>query len=165
MKTYYIFRHGETFVTASIFGIGWYGFHNREVHILQSGIPTIKRLAGYLKNIPTDLNFCSEYLRCRETAKIVTDITGKKFTTDNRLNDYTSGSFKNFSGRLNDFIKYTQTSPGKIFLICTHGANISGISRLLLTGKFSLWQALQYPRPGILTIVKNGKKTIMDFNK
>jgi broad specificity phosphatase PhoE len=163
-KTYYIFRHGETFVTKSK-GLRLYGLHSRSIGILPEGIPTIKRLAEYLKDISTDNNVCSEYLRCKETAKIVTDITGKKFTYDPRLNEYFFESFWHFKNRIKNFIDESESSKNKTFLICTHGAVVSGLTRLLLAGKFNPMQALMFPRPGVLTIISGKDIYAIDFNK
>jgi broad specificity phosphatase PhoE len=44
--------------------------------ILPEGIPAVKRLADYLKDIKTDINFTSPYLRCKQTVDIISKVSG-----------------------------------------------------------------------------------------
>lgn len=161
-KTYYITRHGETF--ASLKNTG-YGFRIRSAPIIQAGIPTIERLAEYLKEIPTDYNASSQYNRCRQTAKIITDIAGKQFVFDKRLNEFFFETFWHLENRLRDFLTEMEESKHKSFLICTHGACISGLVMLLTKGDYRAGDLLSYPPPGILIKIKDGKVTQYDFNE
>src|SRR5690348_15377194 len=98
-KTYYIFRHGETVVTQSKGKKKWYGLRHFSAHILPVGFPATKSMATYLKSRSIDYYVCSEYLRCRETAAIVTEVTKRDFVFDKRLNDYFIETFWHFRKR------------------------------------------------------------------
>lgn len=164
-KTYYIFRHSETFVTQSKSRIRFYGFKIFSAHILPIGLPVTEKLARYLINISTEKNLCSEYIRCKETAEIVTRITGKTFTYDKRLNEYFLESAGRFRRRLENFIAEMEASDDKKILICTHGLVIVALIKILCGEQFTFSHLFEInPSPGVLTIVKNGKVKTIDFN-
>ena len=161
MKTYYIFRHGET--RATLAGRG-YGFQIRSAHIIEEGKPAMMRMGGFLKNIPTDHNVSSRYNRCKETAQIITEVTGKEFAFDNRVNEFFFETFGRLRFRLRKFIEEMESSDYETILICTHGACISGITKLLTKGEYSPEEILDFPPPGILLKIKDGKIEKWDFN-
>lgn len=161
-KNYYIIRHGETFATKrkSI-----YGFRIFSAPILDEGIPVIKKMASHLKSIPTDLNVSSPVKRCRQTVGIVSSVTGKEFSYDNRLSEYFIETFGYFRGRIKKFLLFTESSPYQNVLICTHGAVIAGLTHLILENEFKRSQIMNFPPPGVITQIKNNKMTRIDFNK
>src|SRR5258708_2831666 len=160
-KTYYIFRHGETF--ASLKNTG-YGIRMRSAHILESGKPVIKEMAGFLKDIKSDHNATSAYPRCLETTQIITDITSKQFVIDKRLNEFFFETFGRLRHRLKNFLGEMENSDHETILVCTHGACLAGIIMLLTTGEYHAADLLSYPPPGILIKIENGKVEQWDFN-
>ena len=167
MKNYYIFRHG--LATHSTTG---YGDEIFSAHILPEGKKAIERMAEYLKNISTDFNVSSELIRCQETAEIVSRVTGKKFATDSRINEYSAEenysneSFEAFRQRLLTFLlELEQDEAKQTIIICTHGAVIAGIKHILTEGRFTTDSRFDFPAPGVLIIVKpDGTIKEMDFN-
>ncbi|MBI2430813.1 MAG: histidine phosphatase family protein [Candidatus Levybacteria bacterium] len=159
-KTFYIFRHG--LATKSLFG---YGDKIVTAELLAEGKPPIEKMANYLKKIPSQFNVCSEFVRCRQTAAIVTKKTGKKFTFDKRLNEYNEESFNDLRDRVKDFLQYIEKSNYQSVLICTHGAVIAAIKNLVLRNKFTLFQLYDYPKTGVLLVIKDGKIEEIDFNE
>lgn len=162
MKTYYIFRHGETFVTA---GNKWgYGLRVLSAPILESGKPALRRMGEFFKDIPSDLNVQSPLKRCQQTAAIVTDITGKKFVTDRRINEFLIETFGHFRHRIKSFVDQIEDSDHQTILICTHGAVIAGLVSYLTKGNFPASDLSDYPPPGIVIKIEGKKIEEFDFN-
>lgn len=160
---FYIFRHGETFFSKNETS---YGDAVESAEILPESIPTIKRLAKYLKNIKTDANFSSTYLRCRQTSEIVSQITNKEFIFDDRLRDYYDGRepVENVIKRIKDFLNSISTKKYKAVIVCTHGYPIAILKGLITKGNFEMKDLSTYPRSGILVEIKKGKVQLYDFN-
>jgi broad specificity phosphatase PhoE len=154
---FFVFRHG----LATLSNTG-YGDQVLTAPLLPEGIPSIERLATFLKDIPTDFHYTSEVLRCTQTADIVQKITGKEFQSDPRLNEYHQEPFQQFAERVENFLndviekadRYKQTHPATeqpvSIVICTHGAVIAGIKHFLMSGTFSQEFELDYTQPGEL---------------
>src|SRR5215213_4420037 len=96
--TIYIIRHGM-----AVHPSEGYGSRVLTAELLPEGIPPIQRLARYLTLMPSDYQACSEVLRCRQTAAIITEATGKPFVVDPRLREYHQESFADFSERVKNF--------------------------------------------------------------
>lgn len=160
---YHIFRHGETYFSKKNIG---YGDQTETAAILESGIPAIKRLAEYLKKIKTDANFSSTYLRCRQTVEIVSSITQKEFTFDENLRDYysTNETIEDVVNRIKIFYNSLQAKSYKSVSICTHGYPIAILIDFIMQGKFYMNNLGNYPKPGILVIIKDKKVELIDFN-
>ncbi|HBP51546.1 MAG: hypothetical protein US68_C0010G0044 [Candidatus Shapirobacteria bacterium GW2011_GWE1_38_10] len=164
MTKYYIFRHGETYNSKNRTN---YPINNFEVKILPEGIPVIKKLATYLKEVKSDFNVSSEYLRCKQTTEIVTKITGKNFETDSRINEFSrklaQESFEIFSERIRNFLDELNSKNNKTVIICTHGAVIAGLKSYLLKNTFERDDLIDYPRPGVLLKIEDRKIETIDF--
>lgn len=164
MKTFYIFRHAETYFSKNNIN---YGDKTETAPILEEGIPTIKRLAEYLQNIKTDANFSSTYLRCRQTVEIVSSITQKEFTFDENLRDYytKNETIEDVVGRIKTFYDSLRTNSFKSVAICTHGYPIAMLTDFITKGKFDMNNLGNYPQPGILTVIKKKEVELVDFNR
>jgi broad specificity phosphatase PhoE len=162
MKTFYIFRHGETFATKLK---RWYGYKLYSAPILEEGKPSILRLANYLKNIPESYSVSSPFLRCRQTAEIVSDITGQKFETDRRIREYEYFELPYFlKRRVLSFINDMENSNHKNILICTHAIILEMLIQFLTKGRISFRDRIAAPLPGVLTIIKNKELEQINFN-
>lgn len=160
-KTYYLFRHGETFATLKNTG---YGVRIRSAHILEAGKPVIQEMAEFLKDVKSDHNATSAYPRCLETTQIITDVTGKKFVIDRRVREFFFETFGQLRNRLKNFLDEMENSDYQTVLVCTHGACLAGLVMLLTTGEYHAADILSYPPPGILIKIKNGQIEEWDFN-
>lgn len=171
-KTYYIFRHGQTFATKA--GSG-YGLKIFSAPILPEAIPPLENMAKYLRKVRESSNFSSPVRRCRETVDIIRKKTGKEFLFDERLREYfifnrTSSNplfietFGTLRSRIQSFIDHTKQVEAKNILICTHGALIAGLANLLTNGEFVRTDVNEYPSPGILLIINDEKIKQLDFN-
>ncbi|QQG40718.1 MAG: histidine phosphatase family protein [Candidatus Levyibacteriota bacterium] len=158
-KTFYIFRHGLS--TKSLFG---YGDKIVTAELLPEGKPPIKKMGKYLKNVSTDFCVRSEFIRCQQTSDIIAKATNKKFINDKRLNEYNDETFDNLRDRTKDFLENIEKSNYKDILICTHGAVIAALKNLILKNKFTIFQLYDYPKTGMLLIIKEGKIEEIDFN-
>lgn len=167
-KTYYLFRHGDTFVTRgqrlwyyprflpeTAFS---YGAKVFSASILDESKPTLQKLAEYLKHISTDFNASSQFRRCRQTVQIVEKETKKEFIFDKRLNEFVFETPWTFRHRVRSFLKDIETKDYQTVTICTHGA-VLALFASLLTGK-----AVGFPKPGVLVIIKGHEITYKDFN-
>lgn len=161
-KTYYIFRHGETFATRQK---RWYWHKLYSATILEEGKPSVLRLADYLKKIATDYNVSSPFLRCRQTAEIVSVTTGKEFKFDTRIGEHTFELPWEFKNRILNFINEMENSDKQNILICTHGVIIQMLIRYLAKDSLTLHERIVAPLPGVLTVIKDGKLKEIDFNK
>lgn len=167
MTEFYIFRHGDTkdsgSLLAKIFG------HRGDSHIfpiLSEGMPALEKIGRFLKNISTDADFCSPYLRCVDSAGIVGSVANKKYRPDERIRELEKNGekFTGFKKRVSDFINEIEKRNYSAVSICTHGAVIAAIKHLKTNGKFFFFQVLDFPTPGNLVIIKNGKVKDIDFN-
>lgn len=163
MKTFYIFRHGETFAT-KLKSFYWHRIYSAP--ILDEGKPALVRLGNFLKDKPSDVNFCSPFLRCRQTAEIVSKITGKEFKVDRRIREYEYFELPYFlKRRILNFLKEMESSKYNSVMICSHAIIISLMIQYLTQGNIRLTNRIIAPLPGVLTIIKNGKAETINFNE
>ncbi|MGA2910577.1 MAG: histidine phosphatase family protein [Candidatus Microgenomates bacterium] len=167
MTDYYIFRHGDTKDSGSLFvRIIGHLENTFTLPILSKGIPALEKIGNFLKDVPTDANFCSPYLRCVDSAKIVGTVAKKRFQSDERIAELEDGEpFSSFYTRVNNFLNEIDKKNYSAISICTHGAVIAAIKHLKTSGKFFFFQVLDYPKPGNLIIIKNKKIEDVDFNQ
>jgi len=158
--TIYIFRHGM-----AVHPNEGYGSRVLTAELLPEGIPPIQRLGKYLALMPSDYQACSEVLRCRQTAAIVTEATGKAFVIDPRLREYHQESFDEFARRTEEFADEIRQSPYENIMLCTHGAVIAALKHYLIDGKFSRRYETDYTQTGQLLIIHDDKSSeVLDFN-
>jgi broad specificity phosphatase PhoE len=160
-KTYYIFRHG---LTLPVKKKQWYWHTLYSAHLIDEGKPSVERLAAYMKDIKADYYVSSPFLRCRQTAEIVTRVTGDKFATDKRLGEYVFEFPWNFKKRILSFISDMETSGYKSIVICTHSIVIEMLIQYITNEKLRFFHRLTAPLTGVLTIVKDGKISEKNFN-
>jgi len=141
-----------------------YPRNNFMVEILPEGIGAIEKIGDYLKNISSDFNVSSEYLRCQQTTKIVSKITGFNFKNDERLNEKSEESFVEFNKRIEDFLSDIKEKNYKTVIICTHGAVIAALKNNLVNNRFRRREVIRYPRPGVLMCIEGKKVEEIDFN-
>lgn len=159
-KNLYLFRHA--LATKSKRG---YGKKILSATLLDDGIPAFKKLTLFLKDIRESLNISSKILRCRQSAKIISQITHKKFIYDPRINEFYHEEFEDFTKRVTDFLQDLEKNDHQNIIICTHGIVIAAIKNLILKGKFTKSNRYDYPPTGELVIIKNNKIQNIDFNK
>lgn len=170
---FYIFRHGETF--SSINNDSGYGDKQFTAEILPEGRVVIEKLAEYLAAAKPDHAASSEILRARQTADIVSNITGVKFKTDPRLNEMLdenglepnypySGYFEEKRAEVESFLDEMKKKNFRTVFVCTHGYVIAALKNLLVYNSFPLEKVHDYPKPGVLIIVENGVAREIDFN-
>lgn len=159
-KTFYIFRHGLTYHAKHYIP---YGKHIYDAQILEEAIPTLERIGEYLKDIPTDKNFTSPFLRCLQSVEIVQRMSGKEFEKDERLREDVEG-FDVLEKEVRSFVEEINKSDYTSIAICTHGAVIGTLKHFLIESKMELSNILDYPVPGVLTVIKDGKIEEIDFN-
>lgn len=162
MTKYYIFRHGETFYSKNRQS---YPEDNFLVEILPEEIPVLEKLAIYLKNISSDYNVSSEYFRCQQSIKIVSEISRLHFENDSRLNEFNHETFEELVKRLENFVKDIEEKNYSTVIICSHGAVIAGLKNILTGSEFESRELINYPKTGILTCIEDKKIEEVDFNK
>lgn len=161
MTTYYIFRHGQT--KYSKYHLP-YPKDNRFVEILPEGRAAIERLGKYLKNIKFSKNFSSEYHRCQQTTEIVNKFSGLKFKKDKRLNEKSGENFGDFKARVKDFVEEIEKKNFETVVICTHGAVIAAMRKMLLKKGLRITNLPFYPKTGVLMKVVGKEIEYIDFN-
>ncbi len=162
MKTYYIFRHGDTFATKT--GED-YGDQILSAPILPESKVYLEKLAYYLKPISDVYCLSSDILRCCQTATIVGDIMQQNFVIDTRLKEFHMETLDDFINRIEEFVADMELHPHNNIVICTHGACIGALKHLLLTNEITEESLLDYPDPGVLTIITNASIKEIDFRK
>lgn len=160
-QIFYILRHGETLVSQTN---GVYGDTILTAEILPEGKPAIEKLTGYLKDVATDFNASSRILRCRQTAAIVSQATGKDFLFDSRLNELYNETVDKFVAKIKDFLEEVRRGGYRNVLICTHGAVIAILTSLIVSGDLTTYNVTSLPRPGVLRVIQAGKVQDLDFN-
>lgn len=165
-KTYYIFRHA-----LATYSKDGYGDEILTASILPKETEPIKKMAKYLTSVKESINFSSEVKRAKQTAKIITKITGKKFIFDPRLNEYDTSSkqfleesFESFYQRIHQFVKDAQKLETENILICSHGAIITGIKNILIKGDFTKDDLFDFPLCGELLIINGKSLRSINFN-
>jgi len=163
MKTLLLFRHALS--TRSLDG---YGDQILTASILPEGLAPIKKMAEFLKEVNTDANFVSPVLRCRQTAAVVTEVTGKDFVMDPILSEFQAEvpneTFAHLRSRCQEFLDKIETQSFETVLVCSHGGVIAGLQQLLLNGNFVEEELTNYPSTGELWIVRDHKLEAFDFN-
>jgi len=159
----YIFRHASTYFSKNDIS---YGDQIENAEILPEGIPAAKKLAEYLKNIPTDANFSSPFRRCLQTVEIVKEITGKNFVIDERLKDYDflKENVDEMVSRVKDFNNFLAGTNYGSVAICTHGYPINALINLTIKGNVVPSDLENYPDTGILVVIKDKKVEYLNFN-
>ncbi|HLL61018.1 MAG TPA: phosphoglycerate mutase family protein [Candidatus Nitrosocosmicus sp.] len=157
-----LIRHGETFSTINRQWYG-YGFRIFSAPILEEGKPTIIRAAEFLKTIDTDYHLASPFRRCRETAEIISKVTGKQFIFDRRLGELFE-PFWLFKRRVLHIARDIENSSYNNILICTHGAVIASLTHYFMSGNINIKNLSDFPRPGVISIIENKKLTQLNFN-
>ena len=158
-KTFYLVRHG--LATHSKYG---YGKRKLTAPMLPEGRVAINKLAVELKKVGESVNISSEIIRCRETSAIITEITGKIFTYDKRLNEDYHETIKEIRERVQSFLNMAITFPQQNIIICTHGAIIAAIKNLLIHNTFVTNQLHDFPQTGELVIIKDKTVKTINFN-
>jgi broad specificity phosphatase PhoE len=164
----YIFRHGDTIRSSNLF-FRIFGniTDSHKLKILPKAIPALEKIGEFFKDVHTDVNLSSPYLRCVESTEIVGRISKKHFVTDERLREMERNgeTFLAFKNRVKSFLDDIQSKNYSAVSICTHGAVMAALKHLLISGKFYPFQIVDYPSPGKLLIIKMGKLTEINFNK
>lgn len=167
-QTFYIFRHGETFVTKG--QNLWYypkflpttalsyGTKIFSASILDEGKPVLRRMGKYLKNIQTDYNASSQFRRCRQTVQIISEEAKKEFVFDKRLNELVFETPWFLKRRVIGFLKEIDIKGYQSIAICTHAAIIALLASILTK------KLVAFPKPGMLLIIRDKKITALDFN-
>jgi broad specificity phosphatase PhoE len=159
-KTWYIFRHG--LATRSKNG---YGDRVYTAELLPEGIPPIQRLGAYLKPMPCDAAWRSEFLRCQQTAGIVSEATARVFTPDARLNENVEEAHASVVKRVTEFVAEVNATQHQHVWVCTHGYIIAALRALLTSGSFPESVANDYTQTGQLLIIQpTTEQQVIDFN-
>jgi broad specificity phosphatase PhoE len=159
-KHWYIFRHG--LATHSKNG---YGDQILTAQVLPEGRPPIERLGVYMQAMPYEVGYRSEFLRCQQTAQIVSDATGNPFTPDARLNEMYQETFENVQERVSAFVADVNASPHTHIWVCTHGIVIAALRHYILDGEFHRAQENDYTQTGELLLIANGKDEVLNFRE
>lgn len=167
----YLVRHG--IATHSTTG---YGDQVLTAQLLPEAYPVIHRLGKHLRSVPSQVNFGSTVLRCRQTVEIITEETGKLFRFDPRLSEYHQETFEEFAGRTRECLVELLAEADEVavkkqlpnfsasIIICTHGAVIASVKNLLLKDQFLIEDELDYTHPGQLLHIFNRTTELIDFN-
>lgn len=167
MTDFYIFRHGNTVRTDNIF-LKFFGHtsDSSKLEILPKAKYALEKIGGFLKDVKTDINFSSPYLRCLQSVEIVTKVSGKKFRIDERLHEFERDgeTTKSLEERVRSFLEDVKKKNYSSVSICTHGAVIGAIKHLVTENKFQTFDIFNYPDPGNLIVIKDKKIEEIDFN-
>lgn len=160
---FYIFRHGETFATKA--GTG-YGLRIFSANILPEAEGPLKKIGNYLKDKKIDYSVSSQIKRCRQSAAIITGVTGNEFVFDRRLNEYFLEPYWYLKRRVASVVNEARAKKYQTVCICTHGAVIAALVHVLTPETtrrpFNIYN---FPPPGVLVVVEGGKVTQINFNE
>jgi broad specificity phosphatase PhoE len=158
---FYLFRHG---MTDAVKKNVLYGDQIITAPILEDGIPVVQKVAEYLKSEKPELYVSSPFLRCKQTAEIIEQITKVTFAYDTRLSEFDPSSkilpqegFPQFKERVNSFLGEMKVRKRERIAICTHGAVIAALKHLLMYGVVDVDKLNDYPQPGVVLSIDDGK--------
>ena len=161
MTKFYLFRHGETFATKENKD---YFLKIFSAPILEEGKPAIRKLATYLKDKPSDANYSSPLKRCKQTVEIVNRITGKDFIFDKRLREFFMETHWGLEKRVKSLLNEIEVHRYQSITICTHGAVLMMLKKLLIKRSKQKISFNDYPKPGVLWIIEDNKLEELNFN-
>ncbi|MBI4973443.1 histidine phosphatase family protein [Candidatus Roizmanbacteria bacterium] len=150
-KTLFLVRHG-----LSTLNKRGYGRKKLTADLLPQGIIDAEKAAGYLKNIHDSHNFSSDIPRCKQTAEIISRITGKLFHYDKRLTEFYHETFTDFKKRIINFLEELPAVSESNIIICTHAAVVVAIKYLITEDKFIRMDLADEPLEGEIVILKRG---------
>lgn len=132
---WYLFRHGFTFFSKTHIP---YGPFVNCAPLLPEGKKQAYKIGLQLKKQKAVALFSSPYLRCRQTAEIVSRQIDLPVNFDNRLGEQmiTSGkeSFEEMVSRLQGFINDTKKLNHSSVAVCSHGWPLGILIALLKKG-------------------------------
>jgi broad specificity phosphatase PhoE len=167
MTDLYILRHGDTTESGNLF-FRLFGHKGSSFNlpILPKGLPPLQKIGEYLKSVPTEANFCSPYIRCVDSAKVVGKIADKKFDNESRISEFERNGegFGYFYKRVKNFFDDIKSKKYSSVSICTHGAVIAALKHLATGRSFHRLQIWDFPKPGNLIVIKDSKVEILNFN-
>ncbi len=159
---FYIFRHGETYYNKQY---GLYDKDNFQTPLLYEGKEVVERLANFLKDIPSDYNVSSPFERCRETVKIISEISGKEFLFDERVGEFYKENYQEYREKIEDFLKEVEEKGYQSVIICTHGATMSQLIHLICDeSPEKEIPVSEYDSTGVLVVIEDRKIREIDFN-
>lgn len=164
MSTFYLFRHGATHFSKNKIP---YGDFEHSAEVLPEAIPSIEKIAKYLDASGVHIAQRSEFLRCAQTAKIIEDNSEIRFTPNPLLNEFTEYDFHTFKDRMVKLSAELTHVSDRSFALCTHGAVIAALKRILLFGQqaFQVQHLVFYPKTGVILKINDGQVEEVDFNE
>lgn len=166
MKTFYLFRHGDTNETKNHLV---YGKNIFTAPIIPEAKIYIQKMGEFLKMKSIDFFACSEIPRCKQTSEIISKIIKISHIIDIRLSEYdpdssyTPETFAEFLTRVSSLMLELESCNYRHIAVCGHGSGIAALTNLIRFGRFSPEDLLDYPAPGIIWIIKNKKRNEINF--
>lgn len=160
-QTFYLFRHGQTYYSKNVIP---YGENELTASILPEAKPVITKMALFLNELSIDYATRSEFIRCKETTDIIEENANLKFTPDPLLNEFTEKEFELFSKRMEILVEKLKNLKEERIVICTHGAVVAALQKLLLGKPFRAHDLMYYPKTGVIVKIEGEKKSEVDFN-
>jgi broad specificity phosphatase PhoE len=162
MKTFYIFRHGQTYFSKSEIP---YGENELTAHILPEARESIEKMGRFLASVNVDQAFRSEFLRCKETAQILESQKVTHFDPNPLFSEFVEPDFEVFLTRMEEAKRFLLSLSANTFALCTHGAVVAALQKLLLDESFHAHELMYYPKTGVVVKVSGGKVENIDFNQ
>jgi broad specificity phosphatase PhoE len=103
-------------------------------------------------------------LRCQETAKIIESRSVFKFTQTPLLNEFTENEFPQFLARMKEARSFLLNLSAEHIAICTHGAVVAALQKLLVNQEFHAHELMYYPKTGVIVKVDGEHVTSIDLN-
>lgn len=164
-QTWYLCRHGLATHAAS------YGDDVLTAQVLPEGWPAVEVLAQQLAAALKGEFYASPVLRCRQTADKITEVTGQKYTVDERLREWQFNenhadprstvdgeTFQALTERVQSFLIERQQSDAEVIWVCAHGCILAALTHYLTTGQFTLADGEDYPAPAGLRVITADSK-------
>lgn len=160
-NTLYLFRHG--LATKNTNG---YGDQIKSAQLLPEGVQQAAKIGEYLKQINPDAFYSSEYLRCTQTATIVSNIIHYPFIKDHRLNEFDEITFPKFVKQIQSFLTEISQKHNQIVFICSHAGTFAIFKKLLFQEVLTKEDVItNNPATGVLQIIENNTIKEIDLNK
>lgn len=161
-KVFYLFRHGQTYFSKNEIP---YGTSEHTAEILPEAHAPTQKIAAYLKLQHVEYAARSEFLRCAQTAGIIEKEIGLHFEPEKLLNELSEKNFDQFIDRMKTLADMLFGLEAQHIALCTHGANVAAMKKLLCNQPFQLHDLRFYPKTGVVVRIEEGTITEVDFNE
>lgn len=124
----------------------------------------IKKIGHFLQKERLDALYSSPFLRCRQTASLIGEITNVTPSIDARIRGYFFEPPWILKKRTEEFLLSLEKSEFQHIGICSHGVVIARLITLLLHKRLRIPDVLHQMSPGKVAVYRDGILEVKEFS-